>query len=58
MLFGDAAHVNYIPEDSLVGGQSVSVILSDVANTGSSALNLIKDQPNENDPSARCTPGA
>ena len=51
MLFGDAAHVNYIPEDSLVGGQSVSVILSDVANTGSSALNLIKDQPNENDPS-------
>ena len=37
MLFGDAAHVNYIPEDSLVGGQSVSVILSDVANTGKRA---------------------
>lgn len=51
MLFGDAAHVNYIPEDSLVGGQSVSVILSSVANQGTNALNLIKDQANENDPS-------
>ena len=49
-LFGDATHVNHIPEDSLVGGQSVSVILSDVANQGTNALNLIKDQPNENDP--------
>lgn len=51
MLFGDAAHVNYIPEDSLVGGQSVSVVLSDQANNGPNALNLIKDQANENDPS-------
>ena len=49
-LFGDATHVNHIPEDSLVGGQSVSVILSDIANQGTNALNLIKDQPNENDP--------
>jgi FlaG/FlaF family flagellin (archaellin) len=51
MLFGDAAHVNYIPEDSIVGGQSVSVILSDRANVGTNAVNLIKDQPNENAPS-------
>ena len=51
MLFGDAAHVNYIPEDSLVGGQSVSVILSDRANVGTNAVNLIKDQANENAPS-------
>ena len=51
VLYGNAANPNLIPEDQLQDGASPNdVVLSTVANQGNSAVNLIKDMSNENDP--------
>ena len=51
VLYGNADNPNLIPEDQLQDGASPNdVVLSTVANQGNSAVNLIKDMANENDP--------